>query len=103
MAGRSGPTNLTDNGSTTAVMWHGGEIQVCATGTFGTGTVVLEYSYDEGTTWATVGSGSLTANGTFVEKVAPGPVRATLSGASGPDINVELMRYSENIAGFTTL
>jgi len=91
------------NGST-ATRSHEGDavFAFSATGTFGSGTVVLQWSPDSGTTWITVKTQqgtdvSLTAAGYFTRIYLPFGclVRATLTGATSPSITVNLIQESK--------
>ncbi len=99
-AGSVTTTNITADGGY-EVTWPGGNGQVSAQGTFGGGTLSLEFSLDDGTTWtllkkvetATDPDPTLTENGSFVfwslPTSAPGyRLRLTLAGATTPNINV---------------
>lgn len=92
--------NLTADGNY-EVTWPGGNGQVSGQGTFGGGTLSLEFSLDDGTTWtllkkvetATDPDPTLTENGSFVFWSAPTSapgyrLRLTLAGATTPNINV---------------
>lgn len=87
--------NLTANGATTPVRWSGGIGSVAAWGTFGGGTVALQMSPDNGTTWMNVDRTS----DTYVTYTAPGNgdfqiglclLRFNLTGATTPSVWVSL-------------
>lgn len=92
--------NLTADGSTAGerqVQTHSARDSVqdgfvVVTGTFGAGTVTIEYSID-GTTWLAGASPvSFTANGLSSFKVHPSLLyRATLAGATAPDVDVTFL------------
>lgn len=71
------------NGSSSSRQWHGGTGHMVASGTFGSGTLTVQYSDDSGSTW--YGTKTLTASGDVEFSFPPGLVRMTLSGATGPD------------------
>lgn len=85
-------TNLTDNGSTSSVVVTGGKVFVSATGDWGTsGSLALQFLDDQGTpAWVTITSWTADI-GTAVE-LGPGKftVRATLSSATSPDLDVTI-------------
>lgn len=81
-------STLSANGSTTAVQHNGGTAFLAASGTFGSGTLRLEFSPDNGTTYIATGV-SLTAAGRGSELLPTGVlVRATLTGATAPSLSV---------------
>jgi len=90
-------TPLVANGSTPAVPYSAttGRCTVAAWGTFGGGTLTMEMSPDGGTTWIALDpSGStvntFTANGVGNFQInIDCLVRATLSGATTPSVNVK--------------
>ena len=80
------------NGSTVR---HTGGVVTLATkkdSTMGGGTIQWEWSIDGGTSWANIGT-AVTVATTAAEhlRLAPGDVRPTLSGATGPAIKVYLV------------
>lgn len=85
--------NLTADGSTTGLALEG-LISVGAYGTFGSGTLTFEMSYDNGTTYfamtdAAGNNFELTADGANNINVGKDVlVRGTLSGATSPDIDI---------------
>jgi hypothetical protein len=89
--------NFTTN-SSAELTFPGGEGQVAAQGTFGGGTIALEFSLDDGTTWTTLEdepAATLTADGSFGFKsmrtdAASYRLRVTLSSATSPNINVRV-------------
>jgi hypothetical protein len=90
-------TTLSANGSTAAVnLVNSTETEVTiysgATQTWGSGTVILQQSFDAGTTWHTVPNASWTsgAANTLLGRVTVlggGTVRLTLSGSTTPTLN----------------
>lgn len=82
------PTPMTTNTSTVAFE-ASGQTGICAAGTFGGGTMVLEVSPDGGTTWIPLAGASYTAAFTTVITMASGArLRAVLTGATTPSISV---------------
>lgn len=80
------------NGSGSPIVWGGGEGQFTAFGSFGGGTVTLEWSPNNGTTWLPVDrSGdtyvTFTANGSGRFTLQPCLIRANLAGATSPNVN----------------
>lgn len=64
-------------------------------GTFGSGTVTMEFSPDGGTTWATTGAAK-TADGMASADVPSGMLRLTLTGATSPNLNAWIGPVSLN-------
>ena len=80
---------LTANGNTAVVAWLGGKGYFTASGTFGSGTVTMQYQVD-GTNWLTVGTDTtLTASGGGIFDIPAASIRAALTGATNPSIRVE--------------
>lgn len=101
-------TNLSANSTDTLVAtlnqkhkWNTNEIGIHAHGDFDSGTLTFDYSLDGGTTKAELQENgsqiSLTASGgkTWKSPVSTGgqaiTIYATLSGATSPDINVNIV------------
>lgn len=87
--------NLTANGASASVPWRGGIGSVAAWGNFGGGTVSLQMSPDNGTTWINVDrSGdtyvTYTANGQGDFQLGLCLLRFNLAGATTPNIWVSL-------------
>lgn len=87
--------NLTANGAAGPVRWSGGTGKVTVWGTLGGGTVTLQMSPDNGTTWLNVDR----AGDTYVTFSAPGGgvfelglclIRFNLTGATSPNVWVSL-------------
>lgn len=82
-------SNRATNGSGDPVDWLGGTGSFRAWGEFGGGTVKLQASFDEGTTYVDVEGASLTAGGVKNFRLPVCKLRADLSSASGsPSPNV---------------
>lgn len=86
-------TNLTADGNVpSASPWYdhgGGRVTYAAQGTFGSGTVALQFSLDDGSTWSSVGSAAnLTAAGVAGAEIPPCLIRVNLSGSTSPNLNV---------------
>lgn len=84
--------NLTADGSTTALPVYG-NFTVAAFGTWGSGSLVIQASFDDGTTWIdlTDANGNvvtLTSNTARNVEVGFAKVRVTLSGATSPDLDI---------------
>ena len=88
-----GPENLTANGATGAIeIGDSGRVYMSATGTFGTGSLALQTSRADGNFADSSVITALTAAGEGSGVLAPGVVvRANLSGATSPDINVQII------------
>lgn len=87
--------NLTDNGVSPSVAWHGGRGSVVVWGNFGGGTVALQMSPDVGTTWINVDDSgdtyvTFTADGTGGFEEGLCLLRFSLSGATSPSVWVSL-------------
>lgn len=75
------------NGASDPVKWHGGEGTFYVHGLFDGGTVTLEASFDGGATWIGVGPDvTLTVAGAGNFRLGVCLLRATLSGATSPDV-----------------
>ena len=81
-----------------ALEWRGGEGQVAAQGTFGGGTLSLQFSLDNGSTWTNLEddpASTIAANGSFAfrsMKTDPESykLRLNLSGATSPNLKVRV-------------
>ena len=84
---------LTVDGSTAVLAWVGGLGTLAGYGAFGGGSLSLEVSYDEGTTYFAVGTDTtITADGHGNFDLPHGVLlRGTLSGSTGPNILVEIL------------
>lgn len=70
---------------------HRNAFDIDAWGTWGSGTLTVQYSPDNGTTWITVSGVSLTANGSATMGGVPGDLfRPVLAGATNPSLTVKL-------------
>lgn len=83
---------LLANGQTTAIGWLGGRGNFIAQGTFGSGTIKLQASFDDGTTWIDVDKSgdtyvTFTSNGVGGFELGACQLRASLSGATAPSID----------------
>ncbi|TWA89588.1 hypothetical protein [Bradyrhizobium stylosanthis] len=83
---------FTADGQSSAISWPGGRGVFAAFGTFGSGTIKLQASYDDGTTWIDVDrSGdtyvTFTANGAGGFELPKCQLRVSLSGSTSPSIN----------------
>lgn len=87
-------TNLTTNAAGSAFDWIGGEGFFLGAGTFGSGTLKLEYSPNGGTTWYSLGSTyQITAVGGIFVKLPAGKIRASVTGGSAASISALLVAY----------
>jgi hypothetical protein len=79
------------SGNGASARWHGGRGVFAAYGTFGGGTVKLQWSPDDGTTWLDVDNGTsyvtFTANGSGGFELPNCLIRASLSGATSPSVS----------------
>jgi hypothetical protein len=88
--------NLAADGQTATFGYNGGKRTFVAYGTWGSGTLKLQWSPDDGTTWIDEGTDSeLTANGDFsmdADNVSPGLLyRLDLSGSTSPDLDIKII------------
>lgn len=87
--------NLLTNGSATgsAMTWHGGKGTFCVEAdTWNSATVTLQWQEPQSTTWVSAGaSGALTDNGIVAFDLAPGMIRALVSG-SPTNVNATAVR-----------
>jgi len=76
------------DGNSTALNWPGGVGQMVVSGTFGGGTVKLQMSPDDGTTWVDVGGDSSVTAAAVVNFDLNGcDIRLNLSGSTGADLD----------------
>jgi len=79
---------VTADGNSSSVDWPGGVGQMVVEGTFGSGTVKLQMSPDDGTTWVAIGGDStVTADAVVNFDLNGCDIRLNLSGSSGADLN----------------
>lgn len=91
-------TGQTTDGSSTAINWRGGKGLFDAWGTFGNGTVKLQYSPDEGTTYFDDPNASFTSNGNVIfELPKDALIRANLSGSSGANIKAQVTQIRQGV------
>ncbi len=75
------------------VAWPGGRGHFQAFGTFGGSTVALEFSPDQSTALDLGSDAELTAAGVRVFELAPGFVRASITGGSGVSVDAQAVRF----------
>ena len=80
--------HTTNTAGTAKVVRKGGTAQVVYWGTFGAGTVALEYSPDGGTTWISLDTA--TANGVASVVIPAGQVRGSVSGGTSASLNLSV-------------
>lgn len=80
--------SLTADGQTTGTPHPGGSAAFYGVGTFGSGTLTMEVSFDGGTTWVDVLDSAMTADDVYAFVLPPCLVRGDLSGATNPSITV---------------
>lgn len=83
---------MTADGTLDSIQWRGGAGTLFAQGSFGGGTLTVEFTLDGGTTWTAVSGVSLTAAGNDAIDVGPVILRVKLAGATNPSITVRLVR-----------
>lgn len=81
---------LTTNTSTAVLDWKGSEGTFAAQGTWSSGTLQLEASFDGGANYMSVPGSEATMTADSIAGFTLGPckLRATLSGASSPSLTV---------------
>tara|TARA_B100001750_G_scaffold172218_1_gene140460 strand:+ start:73 stop:414 length:342 start_codon:yes stop_codon:yes gene_type:complete len=94
-------TGVTADGESAELNWPGGVGQMVVDGTFGGGTVALEMSPDDGTTWVAIGGDASVTSDAVVNFDLNGcDIRLSLSGSSGANLNGWLTRtVSDGIWG----
>lgn len=88
-------TVTTAAATSTGVRWEGGHGTAYAHGTWGSGTLTIQASFD-GATWLTItgvtgAAVSLAANGLFPFRLPPCQVRGVLTGSTGATVNFDLL------------
>lgn len=80
---------LSANGNSTAVKHPGGELFCGFAGTFGGGSASIQVSFDEGTTWISLGADATkTSAAVFSATSLPDCyVRVSLTGATSPTLS----------------
>lgn len=83
------------NGFTTPVRWYGDPGTIFATGVFGGGGVRLQASLDGVNTWYDTidpfgATGLITANGSLTFEVGGCYLRASLTGATAPNLTIRI-------------
>lgn len=82
--------SLTTNSSTTPLQFQG-EGTIAASGAFGGGTLQVEASFDEGSTWIALTDGVFTGDATLNIKIGHCWLRTTLTGATSPSLFVAIV------------
>lgn len=67
--------------------WPGGVGQMVGAGTFGGGTLKLQMSPDDGTTWVDINDASITAAGVKNFELNSCDIRLVLTGSTGADLD----------------
>ena len=79
---------VTADGNSTALDWPGGVGQMVVEGTFGSGTVKLQMSPDDGTTWVAIGGdATVTADAVVNFDLNGCDIRLNLSGSTGANLD----------------
>ena len=79
---------VTTNSSSDSVNWPGGVGQMVVEGTFGSGTVKLQMSPDDGTTWVAIGGdATVTADAVVNFDLNSCDIRLNLSGSTGANLD----------------
>ncbi len=92
---------LLDNASVTTptadiVGWKGGTYCFAVDGTFGGATVSLDMLSPDGSSWLTIASSGLTAEGAIIVDLPEGRYRALVAGGSPSALYATLKRVSAN-------
>lgn len=88
--------SLAADGQTTKVFWPGGKGTFAGEGTFGGGTLKLQWRPDANWTYIDVASASLTAAGYKNFEIAKGEIRIDLAGATTPTVDTFIGLYSDS-------
>ena len=84
-------SGVTADGNSTATNINPGLHTLVAWGTWGSGTIKLQLSPDDGVTWVDVPSASFTANSCLNVNVAADlKYRANLAGSTGANLNLKV-------------
>lgn len=84
-------SSQTIDGDSAVMYWPGGLGNFSAAGTFGSGTVTLKFSKDQGVTWLDVGAyTSLSAAGSGNFQLPACQLKATLSGSTEASVSAEV-------------
>lgn len=90
---------ITANGSSEAKAFQGGYFVWSAGGTFGSGTLRLQYNASSG--WCDVTDANMTTSGTMYVALPAGEVRVTLSGATSPNIYSDFSKIPALVENLT--
>lgn len=85
--------NADATGATTT--WQGGRARFTAVGTFGGGTVNLEFLGPDNATWVPYDATGLTAAGSLVIETVPGSLRASVTGGTPSALYARLDRVPD--------
>jgi hypothetical protein len=85
---------ITTNSTTDAITWPGGVATIAPRGTFGGGTLTMQYCPEfadptDEDDWDAVDDISFTAKGQTNITLGPGSLRFVLAGATNPNIRIE--------------
>lgn len=91
-------TALVADGNGPAVEWKGGSGTFAARGTFGSGTLKMQYCPGDASTatsgnWVDVADTGMTAAGQVNFSLGNGYVRAVLSGSTAPSITYDFLGF----------
>lgn len=75
--------------------WFGGKGMWTVDGTFGSGTVKMQWRANASSTALDVDGASVTANGGGIFELPPGQVRSVITGASGASLNSQFRQVNE--------
>lgn len=81
------------DGNSATIAWPGGYGSMLASGTWGSGTLKLQFTINGGTTWVDVASISLTANGHKEFNIGSCHLRMNLAGATNPAIAARVASF----------
>lgn len=87
------------NGNSVAKAFQGGYFVWSAGGSFGGGTLQLQYNAGSG--WCDVTDATMTASGTLYVGLPAGEVRVTLSGATSPNIYSDFSKVPALVENLT--
>lgn len=83
---------LSADGDTDAIQWYGGKGTLFAQGTFGSGTIKVQFSLDN-STWTDLTGISLSAAGAKAIDIGPCLLKVNLNGSTDASITIRIAAY----------
>lgn len=84
------------DGNSEVFDWPGGVGIVVGAGTFDSGTLSVQFSPNNGTTWV-ASEATLTANGRSRFELPPCKIRLNLTGSTSPDLNAWIAKVTPSV------